>query len=153
MQNVKIKLTQDQVAIVDSSDYEYLSQFKWYANQYKPGKWRARRYHKGKYIYMHRDLLKTDMLIDHINRDGLDNRRSNLRVVDKQRNSANSDTKSKTGYKGVEYTYGKYRAYIRTSHTKFHIGSFEHAVDAAKAYNEVALEWFGPFANVNKCED
>ena len=81
-----IALNRDYFVLVDESDYDVLHKYKWhYRNGYA-----ARRTHT-KSIYMHRDLMICPdyLQVDHINRDRLDNRRSNLRIVTAVENCAN----------------------------------------------------------------
>jgi len=91
-----IKLTQDKQAIVDDSDYERLSKFKWcyhlgYAIRYAGGGRKQRRFER-----MHRVVNNTPdgFFTDHINRNKLDNRRANLRTVKHRENSINRGLQS-----------------------------------------------------------
>ncbi len=87
----EIQLTQGQVALVDSEDYERLNQFKWYASKQGKGKkfYAVRcidtRHKDGKYkkIWLHREVMNCPdgMVVDHLSGVGLDCRRSNLEVV------------------------------------------------------------------------
>ena len=81
----EIPLTQGKVAFVDVEDYDYLNQWKWHVLNYKYTCYTARSFRKnGKrnLLRMHKEIMKPfkDMQIDHINRDGIDNRRNNLRI-------------------------------------------------------------------------
>lgn len=91
--------------------------------------------------------------IDHISRNKLDNRKSNLRYVSPQQNSFNSgiSKNNTTGYKGVYYDKNrkKYQAEIMCSRKKYHLGRFDTALEAAKAYNQKAIELFGEYAFLN----
>ena len=91
-----IPLTQGKVAIVDDEDYEELMKHKWYANKRPDGRWYAVRRGpllggRRKTIYMHRALMAgaSPLQVDHINGDGLDNRRANLRLVTQSVNQRN----------------------------------------------------------------
>lgn len=108
----------------------------------------------GNAVLMHRLLAGASRgdYVDHINGDALDNRRQNLRLCSKQQNEFNTKirTDNTTGYRGVcKGRRGKFRAYIVKDGHQFHLGEFEKAVDAAKAYNEKAAELFGEFARLN----
>lgn len=88
--------------------------------------------------------------VDHINRDRLDNRRSNLRVVTKAQNIVNSKPRSSSGYKGVSKTSGGWRAYYKPYGSgQIHIGCYKTPEEAAKAYDKVAKETWGEFAYLN----
>lgn len=157
----KIPLTQDQFAIVDDADYEWLSQFKWCADK------RVRTFYvirsqriKGKnfFIYMHRLILGLERddkrEADHVNGDGLDNRRSNLRIVTHRQNLWNLSAQSERGssrFKGVSWYKRdkKWRSGIRYNDQLIHLGYFDDEIDAAKAYDVKAKELFGEFARLN----
>jgi len=113
----------------------------------------------GSKVYLHRMLLKPPpgMTVDHINGNGLDNRRCNLRVASRSQNNANRAIAiSKSGFKGVEKTpEGKFRAHIsapmseRSTHKKMHLGIYARAEDAARAYDDAAIKRWGDFARLN----
>lgn len=145
--------------IVDDEDYEELNKYNWgvlvnparsntqYVRRIKPGS-------KGKiFITMHRIIINcpNGLFVDHINGDGLDNRKANLRICTDGQNKMNriplKNTKSK--YKGVAYK-GKYiSAAINISGKKKHLGTFKTEEEAAKAYDEAAKIHHGGFAYLN----
>lgn len=144
-------------AIVDDEDYGYLSQFHWFAVS-KRGVFYARRDAwfdgRAKSIYMHREVMRanTDEYIDHVNHDGLDNRRGNLRKCSMAQNGWNSKKRrnSLTQYKGIwKHNATHWRAAIRCNGQRFNLGLFSTAIDAAKAYDQKAKELFGEFAHIN----
>ena len=98
----KIKLTQGKVALVDDGDFEWLSQWKW---TYKNGGYAYRSIGSKGHIFLHRAIMKSpkNLEIDHINGNGLDNRRSNLRFATHKQNIRNQQKqKNRTSkYKGV----------------------------------------------------
>lgn len=160
----EIPLTRGKVAIVDDADYEELAKHRWYAvPKSKRGHlWYACR-GKGpqgaqKKIYMHRTIMGfPDSFIDHINRDGLDNRRENLRTTDQTLNMANQakfpGTSSK--YKGVYYRANRDAWIAHIKHKEktgkqIRIGYFKSEDEAALAYNAAALELFGEHARLNE---
>ena len=152
----RLKLTQGKYALLSDEDYEKMSKYKWCAHQYSPGKWRVmRRPAYNDCRYLHREIVGAEkgQIVDHINRDGLDNRRENLRIVTKQQNSANSKTTSRSGYKGVEVRDGVFRAYISVDGNRFWLGKYPSKKEAAAAYNHIALEWFGKYAYLNDIKD
>ena len=155
-----IELSKGKVALVDDGDYNYLSQWKWHTLECKSGCWYAVRNYtdndgKRTLMLMHRELLPVDgkLDVDHINGDGLDNRKENLRVCKHQHNMMNmKKSKSNTsGYKGVSWhiKQKKYNAYIRVEGKRISLGSFDDAKKAALAYNEAAKRFFGDFAKTN----
>ncbi len=149
----KIPLTQGYFAIVDADDYEYLSQYKWHV-KIKGNRRYAYRTQGGKCIAMHRQILNAPpgMHCDHINHDGLDNRRANLRLCTPQQNACNRKPLERTSrYKGVFWCYEKkrWRAEIRHNGRLIHIGYFDYEADAAIAYDDYAAELFGEFAWLN----
>lgn len=139
--------------IVDDEDYEYLKQFKWISRQGYAARHISSR-PKQKYLYMHHEILKTLELIDHVNGNIQDNRKSNLRIANKQKNAANCKIHkhNTSGYKGVSYikSLKKYRAYIVHNNRQMHLGVFKTAKEAAQAYNKKAIEIFGEFARLNE---
>ena len=114
----EIPLTQGKVAIVDDEDYDYLNQWKWYAlKRHQSDTWYATRLSSGgKYvrcrIHLHRLVMNARYgdVIDHINHDGLDNRKCNLRFCSQKENSQNKKVSinNKCGYKGVRFIHGKW---------------------------------------------
>lgn len=150
-----IQLTQNQVAIVDDEDYEALSRHKWYyANGYAIRM--ARRGLRQMRVMMHREIMRPDdgVEVDHVNGDGLDNRRCNLRVCTHAENLRNRrmHANNTSGYKGVcwDKQRGKWRAVIRLNGKLKFIGLFGTAADAGAAYNEAAKKHHGVFARLNE---
>lgn len=150
-----IQLTRKKLAIVADVDYEYLNQFKWFA-RYSKGNWYAERRIGEVTVFMHNELLgrKKGFEIDHQDRNGLNNQRSNLRYSTPSQNRANVGLRkdNKSGYKGVSYypKSKKWRAYIQVNKKWKQLGYFKTALDAARAYNKVAKQEFGEFAWLNK---
>jgi hypothetical protein len=153
-----IPLSQDKVTFVDDDDYEFLAQRKWYALR-RPrlrneDNWHAvREEAKGKFLYMHRVILNAPdgAEVDHVDGDGLNNQRSNLRLANRGENASNLQKQNDTSsqYKGVVRFRGKWQAYIHVCDKKFHLGTFVIEEEAAKAYDAAAKAWFGEYANTN----
>lgn len=156
----EIPLTQGKVALVDDEDYEELSKHKWYAA------WRAssRTYYaarpvcgkvRGKMVYMHRELLGlTDRRQrgDHIDHNGLNNQRSNIRACSQSQNLANMRLrKNASGYKGVTFHpfSGLWHAHLQFMGKPISLKYHRTAEAAARAYDRAARKHFGEFACCN----
>lgn len=156
----KLELTQNKVALVDDEDFEYLNQWKWSAH-YGRGKWYAIRNQRingeVNIIYLHRFIMKTpeNLVVDHKDDDGLNCQRYNMRNCTQSQNMQNSSAKNKNNLKGVGRITGgtKYTAQIHLNGIKKHLGSFNTAVKAAKAYNTAATKYFGEFACLNEIKE
>jgi hypothetical protein len=153
-----IHLTQVRVAIVDTEDHGWLTKFKWHAH--KRGRtWYARRAASKKTIFMHRAILEhhgydlTSGEIDHINGDGLDNRKSNLQVISHAENIRKSRVQinNKSGFRGVSWHKGdrRWQVVIEVDNIKKYVGSFRNKIAAALAYDQAAKKCFGKFAKLN----
>jgi len=138
----------DKFVLVSNEDHKKLSKYKW---RLSAAGYPVRI--KTKIIFMHRFIMKTPkgMCTDHINGDILNNQRSNLRICTYRENTWNKKTpkNNKTGYKGVIYYGRNFHAQIMTQFGLIQIGNFPTAIQAARAYNKKAKEWFGEFARLN----
>lgn len=149
-----IRLTQGKETIVDSSDYDYLSQWKWLYNDGYAER-HIRINGKPKHIRMHRFILNIPdgFEADHVNRNKLDNRRCNLRICTRSQNEANRPIfpNNSSGKKGVSWdkVNNKWRAVICFKRKYIHIGRYNNIEDATVAYNKKAKELFGDFAYEN----
>ena len=155
-----IPLSQGKCAIVDDIDYAVLVKYRWYAGK-KGSTWYAMRSYKGKKIYMHRYIMGlfcyNKNMIDHINHNGLDNRRINLRLCTCSQNHRNRiPTKKTSKYKGVSWNKQKkrWRAFIYIRDEKYNyrqlfLGQFGDEVLAAEAYDNAAKEYYKEFAYTN----
>jgi len=152
----RINLTQGKYAIVDNEDYDRLSKYKWYANK-NGQKFYAERSIKinGKRTIqrMHRLLMSSPngVGIDHINGDGLDNRKSNLRLSTTSQNAMNRKGYGTSKYLGVCWNkkQEKWQAQIQTFSQKIGLGFYHDEIEAAKAYDVAARKHHGNFANPN----
>ena len=135
-------------AIVDE-EFAYLDKYKWNISDQGYAKMML----NGKNEKMHRFIFgDSEKSIDHINRNKLDNRLTNLREADHSENKYNKPKQANntSGYKGVFRSRNKWRVEIQAKGIKYALGSFDSNVEAAKAYNEKAKELFGEFAYLNK---
>lgn len=156
----EIPLTRGMVALVDDADYErVVLEGAWHAHApYKAYwyAWRTRNGTRPKTLGMHRFIVDapTGMVVDHINHNGLDNRRANLRLCTVSQNQQNKRSRvgASSRYLGVckhKYasSFGAPRWAVRVE--RKHVGLFASEEEAARAYDRVALATFGEFANLN----
>ena len=142
------------IAIVDTDDHERLSKFKWTLHQKGNCKYARRNKHhpdgRQTTILMHREILSSPM-IDHIDGNGLNNQRTNLRPCTNSQNSANrkKSKRNTSGFKGVCKRSKRWDAYIRVGGIQIHLGCFDTPEQAAHAYDRKAIEVFGEFARLN----
>jgi hypothetical protein len=156
----EIQLTQGKVAQVDDEDYEWLNQWKW---TYKKSLHTGYAYRHGprpvmKTIRMHRFILQAseNIEVDHIDCNGLNNQRNNLRICNRSENLCNQRCRidNTSGYKGVSWNkhFQKWEAYIIKNGIKKFLGLFSVREEAAQAYNLAAIIYHGRFARQNKIE-
>lgn len=157
----RINLTQGKSVIVDDDDYEWLSKNNWYAH--KQGKtWYAKRTTSINYhvtiIHMHREIMglgidNGKVYVDHIDGNGLNNAKSNLRLCTKAQNGMNRGPQrdNSSGYKGVGWDRSrhKWRAQITVNGKNTFIGRYNTKEKAARAYDKKAKELYGEFAYTN----
>ena len=157
-----IPLTQGKYAIVDPEDYERLSKYKWYAKKCGKTFYASRTVWTGKNnkrinITMHRQILNPPypLVVDHINHNGLDNRKANLRPATRTQNNMNRLCVKRKGspskYKGVIWHKHTKRWNVQICYNgkRKTIGYFDNEIEAATAYDEAAKKNHGDFAVLN----
>lgn len=160
MKAVHIPLSRGVFAVIDEADLHLVSGIKWHAQPVHRasggfyavnGRGGAKPTQFGR-RYMHRVIMGASehQIVDHINGDGLDNRRSNLRICDASTNCVNRQYVGSTGHRGVERTAsGKYRAKITFHGRVIRSGLCLTAHAAAIEYDILAAEYFGSAARLN----
>jgi hypothetical protein len=148
-----VPLTRGMHAIVDAWNYDWLNQHKWCVQVARYGNTHyATRRDKGRKILMHREIMKPPqgMVVDHINRNGLDNRESNLRNCTRLENLQNRYwAAGQSKFRGVCPQGEKWMAFVGYNGRTIYLGLFDDEIEAAKARDRKAYELAGEFAYLN----
>jgi HNH endonuclease len=164
---VEVPLTQGKVALIDDEDAPRILAYKWTLSHNpnrRRGIWYAVRYTHKKgsssrtVIQMHREIMNAPdgMEVDHKNGDGLDNRKSNLRIATRSQNLGNCHKQpGRTGYRGVYWHRRNrmYHALIRHEGKRHSLGYYYDAEAAGRAYDYAAYQLRGEFASLNFPQD
>ena len=157
----ELKLTRNQVALVDDGDFDEIRKYKWRAIKRRYGGYAAisqiynPHTQKLQTIYMHRQIMSCPqgMDIDHIDHNTLNNQRNNLRICTRSQNMANglSRKNSSSQYKGVYYCKQTKRWAANLTHEGkvVWLGRHKTEIEAAKVYDKAAKTHFGEFAYLN----
>lgn len=156
----EVELPRGMVALVDADDLELVQQYRWCVRTHRPrrtsyavtcirrpgGRWAMLRMHR-----LLLGLTDSGVHVDHTNRDGLDNRRENLRICSPSENQWNRDKNrnNTSGYKGVSWhnVGGKWMARLQAHGKNHYLGLFTTAAEAHLAYCLAADELHGKFKN------
>lgn len=154
MEFIKLK-NSTEIAIVDNEDFDRLSKFEWRIDGRGNYVYRELNRYIRRCVSMPQEIFgKQYITFDHIDRNPLNNQKSNLRPVTHHQNMMNTTKRKRTTskYKGVGWhkKSNLWRAYIQFNYKHIHIGFFMSEIEAAKAYNDRATELFKEFANLNK---
>lgn len=152
-----IPLTKGYSVKVDDEDYNHLRMHKWYyLNGYAVRTMYCKSTKRTSHVFMHRLLVNfsdPNNDVDHINNDGLDNQRSNLREATRQQNAANRPlfSNNKSGFRGVSWDKcrSKWQAQITVKGKVYRLGRGTDPEKLAAIYNARAKEVFGEFASLN----
>jgi hypothetical protein len=155
----KIRLTEGKYALVDQQDFYWLNNFDWFTKINCKSFYAVRLDNNGTkgltIVSMHRQIMNfpKGLDVDHRNRDGLDNQRSNLRIATHSENNCNQAKRKNTSSRFVGVCFSKrckrWVAYIAMNRKRMWIGYFDNEIDAAKAYDEAAKKYHGEFARLN----
>lgn len=154
----EIRLTQGKVALVDDEDFEYLNSFKWWARKCKGQQtfYAVRHQYPKSIVFMHNQILGIqpgNIFCDHIDLNGLNNQKYNLRIATKSQNNANkrSSVGSFSKFRGVSFHKRDkvWQANAGKDGKQIYIGVFKTETEAALAYNIKAIELHGEFAKLN----
>lgn len=146
----RIKLTQNKYALIDDLDYEKVSKYRWCAVLSR-GKWYAGRMNNGR---MHSFILgkKKGKEVDHIDGDGLNNQRKNLRFASHKENSRNCKLykTNKSGHKGVSWHsfHKKWHVQCRVDSKNYHLGYYDNVEEAVKVYQRFSKKHHKKFSRL-----
>lgn len=148
-----VMLGNGKFSLIDREDEQWVKEHLWHCH--RPREY-AVRFEGRSMLYLHRILMGLPQgrlpEVDHINGDGLDNRKCNLRLCSQEQNAANSRNirQNKTSrYKGVRLAKGKWSARLKTKGKHIHLGAFMSERQAAMAYDDCARKTWGEFARTN----
>jgi hypothetical protein len=154
-----IALTRGLHAMVDAADYEWLMQYKWSVQPSADNRtWYAKRTDRGRLVLMHRLIMKPPkgMVVDHINGNGLDNRRCNLRICTRMQNSFNRSKQRNARHRFIGVSpCGKstYQVIVQHKGKVYREGPFHDELEAARARDRLARKLHGPYARLNDLPD
>jgi len=152
-----IPLTRNLQCLVDDETYRWAHEYKWYAQvtRSKTGFVAARRL-RSKIVFLHREIMQppVGLQVDHINGDGLDNRRQNLRVVTDRQNKQGfrrfRKGKWMSRYRGVSQTpKGRWQARLCLNGKLVYLGTYSDEEAAARARDAGAIQHYGEYAALN----
>ena len=156
----KIRLTEGKYALVDPGDFYWLNNFDWLTKKNNKSFYAIRLDNDNSkwptLVYMHREIMNfpKGLLVDHRNRDGLDNQRSNLRIATHCQNRCNANLNKaacSSQYRGVHWAKKakRWRAHLESQGKRIELGHFDSEIAAARAYDAAAKKYHGEFAMLN----
>jgi len=160
----RIDLGEGEFTIVDAADYYRYGKFKWSVVGTGKNLYAVRNVKVGPKLTtitrLHREIMNAPrgLLVDHRNNDGLDNRRSNLRLATHSQNQCNkrkTGSKTSSRFRGVYFDKRRmlWQAYIRYNGKRIYLGKFDDEIEAARAYDRAAREYHKEFAKLNFPEE
>ncbi len=152
----EIPLTRGKTALIDNDDFERVNKIKWCAT-YNKGRWYAAGHVPGtanKVMSLHSFIMYSGkgIYVDHIDHNGLNNCKFNLRIATNRQNQHNRLAKKGKRFKGTTWRKGahSWMARIVIDGKNKYLGDFKDERDAAIKYNEAAKKYFGEFALLNE---
>lgn len=152
----EIILTKGNIAFIDDEDFQSLSKWSWYTHNTYAARGTFINY-TNKLHFMHRQILglnDPNLFIDHIDGNGLNNQKYNLRVCTHSQNMMNrkKNQNASSRFKGVYWNSEKRKWHVRCVVNKeiYIVGYYKDEREAALAYNLTASFAHGEFANLNK---
>ncbi|MEM5811007.1 MAG: hypothetical protein QXP66_03845 [Candidatus Aenigmatarchaeota archaeon] len=152
------KLGKGKFALIDDLDYEKVNKHNWYLLKTKNTNYAYTKINR-KTILMHRLILNIidnkEKLVDHINFNGLDNRRKNIRICNRSQNAVYRKIckRNKSGYKGVVFEKRSKKnpwvVYYRYKGKSYNGGCYKTKEEAAKVYNKIVKNLHKDFAYFN----
>jgi hypothetical protein len=156
MDSVSLEVAGGYTILLDAADLPKVAGRAWHVHRYGPDALYATAASPEGTIYLHRLIMDAPkgMQVDHINGNGLDCRRSNMRLTTHKQNHQNvrGNARNTSGFKGVRWKkdHHTWEARIKTDGRTRHLGYFPTPEDAAEAYNRAAVQLFGEYANLNQ---
>ena len=135
---------------IDIEDFDKVSKYQWHIENSRPNIQYAQASLKGRTLRMHKLIISSNLQIDHINHNGLDNRKSNLRICNNAENNRNKDFKRNpiSGYVGIRYNpkVGSYYVRIMVNKKEISLGAYKTLEGAIEARKKGEEKHFGNFA-------
>lgn len=152
----KIPLQRGKFALVDDDDFERVYCYRWSAVRPRD-LWYAITTIGGKTVSLHQFIMQPPpgFQVDHIDNNGLNCTKHNMRVCTNQQNSRNRRHRSNSivPYKGINKQWHRWHARIVVNGKHHHLGTFSTPKEAAMAYDRAAILYFGEFARLNFPDD
>ena len=140
---------------MDNEDYEHLIKWKWHDSHGYAKRIKTFSYKNHRIWSMQNEIMNPPIgkIVDHIDRNPLNNQKYNLRICTKSQNAINSkiSKNNSSGFNGVYWQKDakKWRARVKVNYKIIHLGYFDNKIEAAKAYNKATKKYFGEFARLN----
>ena len=154
----KINLTKEKYSLISDIDFKKINHYKWYAHWGGNTFYAVRNFRmkngKRKMIMMHRVIMKppSNKEIDHIDGDGLNNQRNNLRICSHKQNLRNQGIpkNNTSGFKGVVWDKRdrRWRAQIRVNYKNIRLGSFKSKIEAHKEVVKAYKKYHKEFSRI-----